>query len=162
VWRHGAGSWRPPAHARAVTPFLVPGRSARTNKLLGNQQGPADRRADAPQTDSQLKHGRGMRRIAEHRRTIPAPFGHIRRSHFSPRFGAVSWRHVSNGYSSKGLISTWVSGRKPSKAIGAAIILLRCGACKSRTRTEAASLLLRTTFSRRSFGEWPSCERSSR
>jgi hypothetical protein len=89
----------PAANDELVQMFVVPAHGElhhmmqlRDRNLLGNQQAPSDRRADAPQTDSQLEHGSGLGRIAEHRPTIAAPLSHIHRSDFSPRFGAVSQR----------------------------------------------------------------------
>src|SRR5471032_2985060 len=88
----------PAANDELVQVFVVPAHGElhhmmqlRDRNLLGNQQAPPDRRADAPQTDSQLKHGSGLGRIAEHRRTIPAPFGHISRPDFRPPL----WRGLS-------------------------------------------------------------------
>ncbi|EUC12338.1 hypothetical protein PMI06_008721 [Burkholderia sp. BT03] len=55
-----------------------------------NQESPPDQRADAAQTDSQLKRGLRFGRVGVHRVTINFPFSHIRRPDCIPRFGAIS------------------------------------------------------------------------
>ena len=61
----------------------------RDRDLLGNQQSPPDRRADAAQTDSQLENGRCFGIVGVHRGTITTSFSHVRKLDPSPRFGAL-------------------------------------------------------------------------
>jgi hypothetical protein len=87
----------PAADDELVQVFVVPAHGGlhhmmqlRDRDLLRNQESPPDRRADAAQTDSQLENGRRVGTVAVHRLTINTSIGHMRRSAFSPRFGAVS------------------------------------------------------------------------
>ena len=87
----------PSADDEPVQVFVVPAHGElhymmqlRNRDLLGNQESPPDRRADAAQTDSQLENGRCFGIVGVHRGTITTSFSHVRKLDRSPRFGALS------------------------------------------------------------------------
>jgi hypothetical protein len=77
------------AHLTALRNIAPAGIEIDASPLL-NRDRVGVRVLDAEAQCGDMAPNRGLGRIAEHRRTIPVPCGHIRRPYFSPSFGAVS------------------------------------------------------------------------